>query len=107
MCKALVEYRAGGGHYAAALELVHQAHGSIVDPHGEWANDMLTAMTLRRLGRIDEAREAFDRAQKVAADRFSSPEQADLAANNFHDWCVNQVLLREARELFGPAPTSR
>jgi serine/threonine protein kinase len=95
LSKALVEYRAG--RHGPAAELALQAGEAKTGAAGTVAADALRALALRRLGRTQEARTTLQAAGRAARDKLWPGGTLPLTDRGFQDWCVAQVLLREAR----------
>ena len=58
------------------------------------------AMTLRRLGKSNEARAAFNRADRLIHDEVGTAGVDDLVSDGVENWLLCQTVWREARSLF-------
>ena len=98
MGMGLLEYRAGKGHFEAALDWLDKSATRLRDTHQSPAVALLRAMALHRLGRLEQARAAFDTGQSDMK-RLPRAGVEDLG-NDVYDWLLGQTIYREASELF-------
>lgn len=102
--QGLVEYRRGR-YDEAARALEGQPESSRTSNYGRGHAGLLLAMAEAKLGHADRAIEALDKAEAGFNALNAKPGVGDLGS--FNDWCIYQVILREARNEFAGVLSER
>jgi serine/threonine protein kinase/tetratricopeptide (TPR) repeat protein len=106
--KGLAEYRAG--QYASAIDRVSKSIGQptiVRGPRPDAAAFLVMAMAQHQLKRPDEARAALTKGADIVNTNLLNRENATLD-ENWADWLVADILLREARTLIeSPTATTK
>jgi len=94
--KGLAEYRQG--RFANAAEWLQKALGRSDDIYRTVQAHMTLAMAQYQLQQIEEARGTQAKGLKLAEARFPKAGKANLD-EQWHDWIIAHVLIREAKAL--------
>src|SRR5262249_3453125 len=101
---ALAQYRAGD--FASAVDWLVKTIGQptvIGRPQPDAAAYAVLAMAQHKLQRPDEARAALARSSAIVNTKFPQSQNSALD-ENWADWLVARILLREAETLITPLP---
>jgi tetratricopeptide (TPR) repeat protein len=104
--KGLAEYRAG--QFASAIDWVSKSIGQPIvvrGPRPDAAAFLVMAMAQHQLKRPDEARAAFAKGAYIVNTKLLKRENATLD-ENWIDWIIGDILLREARALIENPPAT-
>ena len=112
LSKGLAEYRAGEGHYEAAVRHLDLSRPGLSVRNAEVTVDLLRAMCLHRLERAADAWAAYQDARRRFDRDVIRAGEGDLGDGGVENWLILQVIRREAADLFGDAvpatrPTTR
>ena len=100
--KGLAEYRAG--HYASAVDWVDKCIGQptmVSGPRPDGPAYLVQAMAQHKLKRSDEARAALAKAADIVNAKLLKVQDTALD-ENWIDWLIAEILLREAQALIDP-----
>jgi len=99
--KGLAEYRQG--RFASAVEWLQPVLPRSGDMYRTVQAYMTLAMAQRRLMQTDQARATLAKGVEIAETRFPKSGKASLD-EQWHDWIIAHVLMREASSLIEGAP---
>jgi hypothetical protein len=103
-CKGLAEYRQG--HFAGAVDWTQKALSHAGDrPKRDVGAYMALAMAQYRSKQADEARTALAKGVEIAETKLPKLESGDLG-DDWLDWIIAHVLMREARALIEGQPAT-
>ncbi len=95
--KGLAEYRSG--HFAAAADWLQK----VLDEKGHWNRRVATlavlAMAQHQLGQVEQARVTLEDGVQTASRVL--PKSPDNLGDDWNDWIIAHLLLREAQILIG------
>ena len=94
--KGLAEYRQG--RFASAAEWLQKVLGRSDDIYRTVQAQMTLAMAQYQLKQAEEARVTLAKGLELAEARFPKPGKASLD-EQWHDWIIAHVLMREAKAL--------
>ena len=100
--KGLAEYRAG--HFASAVDWVDKCIGQptmVSGPRPDGPAYLVQAMAQHKLKRSDEARAALAKAADIVNAKLLKVQDTALD-ENWIDWLIAEILLREAQALIDP-----
>ncbi len=100
--KGLAEYRQG--RFASAAEWLQQVLGKNADMYRTVQAHMTLAMAQHQLNQSDQASITLAKGLELAETRFPEPGKASLD-EQWHDWIIAHVLIREAKELIEGKPS--
>jgi tetratricopeptide (TPR) repeat protein len=106
MIKGLAEYRMG--QFEKAIDWVGKSIGQptmVMGPRPDAAAYLVMAMAQHRLGRPEEARASLAKGADIVNTKLLKRENATLD-ENWIDWIIADILLREARALIGSSPAT-
>jgi tetratricopeptide (TPR) repeat protein len=99
MTLGMAEYRRH--HPDAAVDHLNTCLDLMQGAPGRAAVGFYLAMSLRELGRTEEAAGAFDRAAQAMAE-LPTPGEGDLGENGIENWLIAQTAQREAKAVLRP-----
>ena len=99
--KGLAEYRQG--HFAGAAERLQPLLAKNADAYRTVQAHMTLAMAQHQLDQLDQARVTLAKGLEIAEARFPKAGKASLD-EQWHDWIIAHVLMREAKALIEGAP---
>jgi eukaryotic-like serine/threonine-protein kinase len=103
LCKGLAEYRQG--NYASAVEWIKKAlQEKGATPRRDAEALMVLAMAQHRLGKPQEASQAFAEGTRIGLGTIS-PRLAEDLGQGWVDWLIASALMREAKNLLEAEPT--
>ncbi len=99
LARGMAEFRAG--HFDAAIEWLDRSRAlgqEKKSPDVVTLGDLFEAMVLHRLGRVDQGRRLFEKANAAVDDYFA--HLANDRRSNWHDWLYCRIARDEAAALF-------
>jgi serine/threonine protein kinase/Flp pilus assembly protein TadD len=93
--KGMAEFR--HGRYASAEEWLQKVVNLPAHQNRKVQSYMLLAMAQQKLGRAEEARATLREGIEFAEARLPKPGR-DRMGDDWHDWIIAQILMREARK---------
>ena len=110
LVKGLAEYRAG--HFASAVDWVSKSIGqptTVGGPSTDWNRDSaayaVLAIAQHQLKHLDEAHAALAKATDIVNTKLPSLQNGPLD-ENWVDWLIAHILLREAKALIQRPPAT-
>jgi hypothetical protein len=108
MIKGLAEYRAG--QFEGAIDWVGKSIGQptmVTGPRPDAPAFLVLAMAQHRLGRPDEARAALAKGADIVNTKLLKVEKNAALDENWTDWLIAHILLREAQALIEAPPRTK